>query len=132
MKEGSTNKLYYLWELEKPTGDFLPEFKLGEEEENRMNKEDLLSQKKRDLIKMRDVVKRMILDADTKAEDKEEASILLLRINKALDQIKGNIKDRVQLLNPKTNRWVKVNTETGAIISHKKSPNPYKNIKLSK
>jgi hypothetical protein len=35
---------------------------------------------------------------------------------------------RVQLKNPITNRWVKLDTKTGRIIDTKKSPGPYKNI----
>lgn len=37
-------------------------------------------------------------------------------------------KDRVQLLNPKSKRWVKIDTKRGIIISHKKSPGAYKNV----
>jgi len=37
-------------------------------------------------------------------------------------------KDRVQLLNPKSKKWVKIDTKRGAIISHKKSPGAYKNV----
>lgn len=39
-------------------------------------------------------------------------------------------KDRIQLLNPKTKRWVKINTKTGAVISHKKSNGEYKNVEV--
>jgi hypothetical protein len=31
--------------------------------------------------------------------------------------------------NPVTDRWVKIDTTTGRIIDHKKSPGPYKNVK---
>ena len=34
----------------------------------------------------------------------------------------------VQLRNPKTNRYVKIDRLKGNIISHKKSKNPYKNV----
>jgi hypothetical protein len=36
---------------------------------------------------------------------------------------------RVQVKNPVTDRWVKIDTTTGRIIDHKKSPGPYKNVK---
>jgi len=39
-------------------------------------------------------------------------------------------KNRVQLFNPRTKRWVKVNTEKGKIISHKKSALPYRFIRI--
>jgi hypothetical protein len=39
------------------------------------------------------------------------------------------MKNRVQILNPVTQRWVKVDTYTGCIIAHKKTPEPYKNIR---
>ena len=39
-------------------------------------------------------------------------------------------KNRVQLQNPMTKEWVKVNTKTGRIIGRKKTP--WKNIKLAK
>jgi hypothetical protein len=35
---------------------------------------------------------------------------------------------RVQVKNPITERWVKLNTKTGRIVDTKKSPGPYKNI----
>jgi hypothetical protein len=34
----------------------------------------------------------------------------------------------VQVKNPITERWVKLNTKTGRIVDTKKSPGPYKNI----
>lgn len=40
------------------------------------------------------------------------------------------MKNRVQLLNPKTKRWVKVDTERGSIVGHKKDYKPYKNVKI--
>ncbi len=36
----------------------------------------------------------------------------------------------VQVRNPKTERYVKIDVTVGEIISHKKSPNPYKNIPI--
>lgn len=41
----------------------------------------------------------------------------------------GPVSGRVQARNPLTKRWVKINTRTGRIISHKKSPGPYKNVR---
>jgi len=40
--------------------------------------------------------------------------------------VKGAIFERVQAKNPVTNRWIKIDTRTGRIIDHKKSPGPYK------
>ena len=42
---------------------------------------------------------------------------------------KGSVKDRVQVLNPVTKRWVKLDTKTGRIIDHKKTPGPYKGVR---
>lgn len=39
------------------------------------------------------------------------------------------IPQRVQTKNPVTNRWVKIDTRTGRIIDHKKSPGPYKRVR---
>ena len=36
----------------------------------------------------------------------------------------------VQLRNPRTNRWVKVNKTLGLIYNAKKTPGPYKNITI--
>ena len=35
---------------------------------------------------------------------------------------------RVQVKNPVTKQWVKLDTKTGRIVDSKKSPGPYKNI----
>jgi len=40
------------------------------------------------------------------------------------------IKDRVQVLNPVTKRYVKINTKTGSIVGHKCDKKPYKNIRI--
>ena len=37
-------------------------------------------------------------------------------------------KDRVQVLNPRTKRWVLINTAAGGIIGHKSDSKPYKNV----
>ncbi|WP_173519407.1 hypothetical protein [Ensifer sesbaniae] len=41
---------------------------------------------------------------------------------------KGAVKERVQIQNPVTGRWVKVDTSTGRIIEQKKTPGPYKGV----
>ena len=41
----------------------------------------------------------------------------------------GAVKNRVQIKNPVTGRYVKMDTRTGRIIDHKKSEGPYKGIK---
>lgn len=43
---------------------------------------------------------------------------------------KGAVKERVQAKNPVTGRYVKIDTNTGRIIDHKKSPGPYKGVKV--
>lgn len=40
----------------------------------------------------------------------------------------GAVKDRVQLQNPRTKRWVKLDTKTGKIVAVKKTDGPYKGI----
>lgn len=42
---------------------------------------------------------------------------------------KGPVKERIQAQNPVTGRYVKIDTNTGRIIEHKKSPGPYKGVK---
>ena len=39
-------------------------------------------------------------------------------------------KDMVQLPNPRTKRWMKINTATAKIISHKKSLGAYANVRI--
>lgn len=39
-----------------------------------------------------------------------------------------NKKTMVQVFNPIIGKWVKINTQTGSIVSHKKTPGPYKNV----
>ena len=38
-------------------------------------------------------------------------------------------KNRAQVYNPVTGRWVKFNTKHGGIIDHKHSKGPFKNVK---
>jgi hypothetical protein len=42
---------------------------------------------------------------------------------------KKTIKNRAQVYNPRTDRWVKIDTKKGGIVNQKKSPGPYKNVK---
>jgi hypothetical protein len=37
-------------------------------------------------------------------------------------------KDRMQLFNPVTKKWVKLNTKIGGIVGHKHDNKPYKNV----
>jgi len=40
----------------------------------------------------------------------------------------GAVRERAQVRNPVTNRYVKIDTNTGRIINQKKTPGPYKGI----
>ena len=42
---------------------------------------------------------------------------------------KGAVKGRVQGLNPKSGKWVKIDSKTGKILSHKKTSGPYKGVR---
>lgn len=42
---------------------------------------------------------------------------------------KGAVTGRSQVKNPITKKWVKVDTKTGRIIDHKKTPGPYKGVR---
>ncbi len=44
----------------------------------------------------------------------------------------GAVKARVQVKNPVTNRYVKIDSSTGRILEHKKTPGPYKGIREKK
>jgi glutamate dehydrogenase/leucine dehydrogenase len=41
----------------------------------------------------------------------------------------GAVRDRIQVKNPVTGRWVKIDTRTGKIVEHKKTAGPYKGIR---
>ena len=41
-------------------------------------------------------------------------------------------KDRLQVLDPLTERWVVFDTKHGGVVKHKKTPGPYKNIRKDK
>ena len=47
-------------------------------------------------------------------------------------KIRGPQRNRAQYLNHRTNKWVKVDTRTGKIISQKKTYGPYKNVRKLK
>ena len=42
----------------------------------------------------------------------------------------GAVKDRVQIKNPVTGKYVRIDTKTGRIIDHKKTPGPYKGVRV--
>ena len=41
----------------------------------------------------------------------------------------GSVKERVQIKNPVTGRYVKIDTRTGRIVAHKKTSGPYKGVR---
>jgi len=41
-------------------------------------------------------------------------------------------RDVVQVKNPKSGHYVKIDRSAGRILSHKKSPKPYKNIPIAR
>lgn len=41
----------------------------------------------------------------------------------------GAVKNRVQVKNPVTGRYVKIDTQTGRVVHHKKTAGPYKGIR---
>lgn len=45
---------------------------------------------------------------------------------------KGQVSGRVQVRNPVTDRWVKIDTKSGRIINHKKTKGPYKGVRKKK
>ena len=42
---------------------------------------------------------------------------------------KGAVRSRSQTYNPRTNRWVKRNTETGQFMNQKADENPFKGVR---
>lgn len=42
----------------------------------------------------------------------------------------GAVKNRVQVKNPLTGRYVKLDTRTGRIVDHKKTEGPYKGVRV--
>jgi hypothetical protein len=45
---------------------------------------------------------------------------------------KTSKKDIVQVKNPKTDRYVKIDRDAGKILAHKKSEGPYKGIPIAR
>ena len=45
---------------------------------------------------------------------------------------RGAVRERVQAFNPVTQRYVKIDTNTGRIVDHKKTEGPYKGIREAK
>lgn len=45
---------------------------------------------------------------------------------------KNQKKDVVQVKNPKTGRYVKIDRAKGRIIGHKKTEGPYKNVPIAR
>jgi hypothetical protein len=41
-------------------------------------------------------------------------------------------EDIVQIKNPRINRYVTINRDKGQILSHKKTPSPYRNIPIAR
>ena len=44
------------------------------------------------------------------------------------NKLKRTVREIVQVRNPKTNRYIKIDRAIGMVLSHKKSHGPYKNI----
>lgn len=44
----------------------------------------------------------------------------------------GSVRDRSQVHNPKTDRWVKRDTDTGRFIDQKADPAPFKGVRKEK
>ena len=49
-------------------------------------------------------------------------------VRKVMGKPRPKQKDRIQVLNPKSGRYVKINTETGDIVQHKKTPGPFQDV----
>lgn len=45
---------------------------------------------------------------------------------------KGAVKDRAQVLNPKTGQWTKRDSETGKFMDDKKDGTPFKGVRKKK
>lgn len=41
----------------------------------------------------------------------------------------GAVKERVQVQNPLTKQWVKIDTKSGQIVDVKRTPGPYKGVR---
>jgi hypothetical protein len=40
----------------------------------------------------------------------------------------GTVRERVQIQNPVTKQWVKIDTKSGKIVDTKKTPGPFKGV----
>jgi hypothetical protein len=49
--------------------------------------------------------------------------------NTGKDYRKGEVKERSQVLNPKTKQWVKRDTETGRFMDVKEDREPFKGVR---
>ncbi len=43
---------------------------------------------------------------------------------------KGTVKNRIQMQNPITGNFIKLDTETGRIVEQKKSPGPFRGVRI--
>lgn len=81
-------------------------------------------QKKQDLIENRNIIKKMLLNTNTRPKDRKEAGMLLLRINKALGimamEVKMNQLGRIE----KMLRWLIVRKKLD-YLSHDLEHNDY-------
>jgi len=41
----------------------------------------------------------------------------------------GSVKNRIQIQNPVTKQWIKIDTKNGKIVDSKKTPGPYKGVR---
>ena len=49
--------------------------------------------------------------------------------NTGKDYRQRAVKERVQIQNPVTKRWVKIDTKSGQIVDVKKTPGPFKGVR---
>lgn len=54
-----------------------------------------------------------------------------IRISRS-DMASKKKSDVVQVKNPRTKRYVKIDRDKGKIVSHKKSPGPYKDVPVAR
>ena len=52
-----------------------------------------------------------------------------MAVNTNAGHRRGSVSTRVQVMNSITKRWVKLDTKTGRIVDHKKTPGPYKGVR---
>ncbi|SMD36225.1 hypothetical protein SAMN04488029_2782 [Reichenbachiella faecimaris] len=57
--------------------------------------------------------------------------LLYIQCSKKLD-VMSEKKKVVQVKNPKTGRYVKIDREKGRIVAHKKSDGPFKNVAVAR